>query len=109
MNIMTWQTWKRRNNPRIGWCRDGVNPYVVNCIGPTLLDYGFSPCGEDDEYFPKTRDGKRTPRQIARELAETYGVPKGYDEFVYYVHAPSANYYTWILHLYGRMAERTVK
>ena len=102
ISIETWQTWKRKNNPRVAWCPDGINAHVIECIAPTLLDYGFTPCGEDDDAIPKSRGGERTPRKIAQALVDCYGVQLGFNEFVYYVHAPSANYYAWILHLYGR-------
>lgn len=98
--IMTWQTWARRHNPKRVYCPDGVKPFYTS-IGPTLLDYGFRPIGEIMAARPSEGPWRE---QVRREVDEMRGGYFDVDnmEIVYWVSYPSPGYYHINVYIYGR-------
>jgi hypothetical protein len=58
--IQSWQTWKKKNNPRISTVQDSTLGYVESIV-PTLKNYGFT-VEEND------RDFDLKPKQDALSL-----------------------------------------
>lgn len=65
-NIMSWPTWKKHNNPKIYYVRDGVKGWACETIHPTLQKYGFTFVSEDYDY------GLKGTKQWASEEADFY-------------------------------------
>lgn len=66
-NILSWQTWKKHNNPTIYVVHDGIKGWARQTIRPTLLKNNFSQICEEYDY------GFSTPtKQWAKEEAEFY-------------------------------------
>lgn len=91
MNIKSWNTWKKKNNPSIYLDRDLIKGWAVQKIRPTLIAHGFYIVAEDFEYGFEEKTSK-----WAKEEAQFYIEQSGYDgkecEFVYFFSKGSNNY-----------------
>ena len=98
MDIRTYATWKKNNNPEIWSVRDGVKGWAVQTVCPTIEHYGWKQCVMDADYG--ITEGT-TPKKLAiRLLTEIHG-DKWIEgkKFVYYVYHGTNGYmdviYVW--------------
>ena len=102
-NLVSWNTWKKRNNPKISYNPDGERN-VIYSINPTLQNYGFQFI--DNEY---SHIFKETAKKVATRLLDDWveicvGDPDISNwEFVYYKHyGYITNNYPDGVYVYGR-------
>lgn len=86
--IISWQTFKKKYNPKIVWCPDGVFP-INYSVHPTLVNFGFEEIGSFTEYrLPKK------PKEVAKDIYEDFmsaQVIKPENQIVvYHVHVGSS-------------------
>ena len=85
-DLVSWETWKRKNNPKIGYVPDGVKN-IIYSVEPTLYDYGFREINSEFNHN-FTKKSKGVAIELLEEWIETSVSPvKIQDwEFVYYRH-----------------------
>lgn len=66
MTIMSWQTYKKRFNPTICSCPDGVLP-ITYAIAPTLVNDGLQFIGNFAAY-----ELHQKPKEIAKDIYEEF-------------------------------------
>lgn len=88
INIISYDTWKRHNNPTIYECRDGVKGWIKETIAPTLIHYGWRMCGQEYDY---SLFANEKPKAMAKRIVlEVFGEEWVRDkQFVYFT---SRNY-----------------
>lgn len=98
MDIISYTTWKKRNNPEI-WCvRDGIKGWAVQTVSPTIEHYGWKICIMDADYC--ITEGT-TPKKLAIKLLHDTWGKKWLENkrFVYYVYHGTNGYmdviYVW--------------
>ncbi len=101
MNLISWQTYLRRYNPKRYCQNDGMFPQISS-IHPTLIGAGFQPIGED-EYWSR-REPKK-PKERAEEIVRSWLsyqiMPPTNPLYVYYVHDGSRiNSMPLVVHVY---------
>lgn len=98
MDIISYVTWKKKNNPEIWYVRDGVKGWAVQTVGPTIEHYGWKICIMDADYGITYGT---TPKKKAIELLKSTWNDKWLEnkEFVYYVYHGTNGYmdviYVW--------------
>lgn len=85
-DLVSWETWKKRSNPKIGYVPDGVKN-IIYSVQPTLYDYGFQEI-ESEYKHVFTKKSKEVAIELIDEWVETSVMPVDLSkwEFVYYRH-----------------------
>ena len=102
-NLKSYETWKRRNNPKISCQTDGMFPCLLS-KQPTLVKNGFVFIGDQDG-----TEIEKDKKGVAKKIIDDYfSMPgKKYDEkmeFVYWEHRGSCiNSMPNIVYVYGRL------
>ena len=101
--IQSWNTWKKKNNPTIYECNDGMFQYLFS-IAPTLTAHGFVPVGDEETYYEV-----KNKKQQASIIVDNFRKYKNtnnneFDEFVYWIHY-GRNQKPMIVYVYGRKSE----
>lgn len=88
IDIISYDTWKRRNNPTIYECRDSTKGWIKQTIVPTLIKHGWKICGQEYDYslFDKDNPKAMAKRIVLEEFGEEWVKDK---QFVYFA---SRNY-----------------
>lgn len=83
LDLISYDTFKRRNNPTIYECRDGVKGWIKETIAPTLIHYGWRICCQ--EYGYSLFDSEKPKAMAQRLILEDHGAEWAKDKsFVYY-------------------------
>ena len=101
MEIYSYSTYKKRENPKEYTVADGIMPRVRESVEATLIGNGWEFASEDYEIGLFS---KRKPKELAEDSIRTL-----FDEdfiqthrFVYYAKYASGNYYYDILKIYSK-------
>ena len=98
MNIRTYSTWKKQNNPEIRQVQDGVKGWAIQTVAPTIEHYGWKQCVFDSYY--RDWEGNK-PKKRAIDLLHSLWGENWLKEkkFVYYEYHGTNGYmdcmYVW--------------
>lgn len=89
IDIISYDTYKRRHHPTIYECRDGVKGWIRETIAPTLIHYGWHICAQEYAYslFADEKPKAMAKRLILEIHGEEWAKNK---QFVYFA---SRNYH----------------
>lgn len=97
-SIISYSTWKKKNNPEIREVRDGIKWWAVQTVCPTIEYYGWKQCIFDSYY--RNWDGTKPKEHAIQLLINNWGENwlKG-KKFVYYEYHGTNGYmdcmYVW--------------
>lgn len=104
-DVVTWQTWKKRNNPITFSVQDGVKGWAVQTTVPTLQAYGFIEIYFDTDY--NYSEGIKLKDKAINEINYcTYCKELGFDKFEYvYNLYRGTNGYQDAFYVYARLKD----
>lgn len=100
MDIISYETFKRRYKPSIWQVRDGIKGWAIQTVTPTLQHHGWKVCEQEFDYR-LCLDEK--PKHMAQRLVlEQWGEEWTKDKkFVYYLYM-GTNGYMDVLYVYWK-------
>lgn len=83
IEIISYATFKHKNNPTIYECRDGVKGWIRETIAPTLISCGWKICIQEYDYslFQYEKPKAMAKRLLIKEWGEEWVQDK---QFVYF-------------------------
>ena len=103
MDIISYNTFKKRYNPTIYCVRDGVKGWAVQTVTPTLRHHGWKSCIQEYDYglsSAHNREREKPKDMAKRLLLKEWGEQWCKDKkFVYYLYEGN-NGYMDVLYVY---------
>lgn len=109
MRIQSYETWKKKENPKIYIVRDGVKWWAKQTVAPTIQHYGWKQCIFDSYY--RDLEWKKPKERASELLINTWGNDwcEG-KEFVYYEYHGTNGYmdcmYVWFKEVTEKVQEK---
>ncbi len=105
IDLISYDTFKRKNNPTIYEFRDGVKGWIRETIEPTLISDGWKRCIQEYDYslFYDEKPKAMAKRLLMKEWGEEWVKDK---QFVYYASRCYKNDFQDGLYVYFKPKER---